>query len=318
MRMTNVGMIVRGGAALAALMMVSCLDSGGNSTAVSKQGLYGKFKVELIEQTSYSEAYASILGRVSDGPTPSTLAWTVDTASGSCSLRIPRAPFCDPGCGSAAACVADGVCQAYPHGLSVGTVTVNGIKLTSGPTSFSMNPVLNNYQVPTGSSLNYPPFAEGDVLTFSAAGADTIGGFSLSVKAIKPLVVSYDTVSFVDGQPVTLTWTPKGSAATSTVTAQVDISHHGGLKGVIDCEGPDNGQLVIPARLVSRLMALGISGFPAVELVRTASATHPDMSVELQVLSRVTRPVSIPGIVSCSGDEDCPENQTCQQDFKCQ
>jgi hypothetical protein len=38
----------------------------------------------------------------------------------------------------------------------------------------------------------------------------------------------------------------------------------------------------------------------------------------LRLESRVVRPVSIPGIVSCIEDADCPSSQTCQQDFKCQ
>ena len=45
---------------------------------------------------------------------------------------------------------------------------------------------------------------------------------------------------------------------------------------------------------------------------------HPDLNIELRIESRVMRPVSIPGIVSCVEDADCPGTQICQQDFKCQ
>jgi hypothetical protein len=130
--------------------------------------------------------------------------------------------------------------------------------------------------------------------------------------------VLYDTLPLADGQDATLLWEPKGSAGSSTVFAQVDISHHGGLKGVIECEGADDGQLVIAGSLVTQLKALGMSGFPTIELTRFVSGGHPDLNIELRLESRVVRPVSIPGIVSCVEDADCPTAQTCQQDFKCQ
>jgi hypothetical protein len=307
-----------GAAILSILFVASCLngdDSKDGGTGGKK--LYGRFKVDLAEQTSFSDPYATLIGRVSDGPSPSTLSWTETAASGSCRLLVPRAPFCDPGCGSASACVADGVCQAYPKGVDVGTVTVKGVKLKSGANTFSMNHLLFNYQPTAGSSLDFPPFAEGGTVTVSAIG-DTSGPFSLTAKGIKPLTVQYDSIPLSDGQDATLLWEPKGSAGTSTVFAQVDISHHGGLKGVIECEGPDNGQLVIAGALVTQLKALGMSGFPTVELTRFVSGGNPDLNIELRLESRVVRPVSIPGIVSCIEDADCPSSQTCQQDFKCQ
>ncbi|HEX2613324.1 MAG TPA: hypothetical protein VHO02_07010 [Fibrobacteria bacterium] len=325
MQMNHKVAAIRAILALSALPMVSCLNSGGSSGENDGpvQNLYGRFKVDLVEVftsggDTISPAYASLIGRVADGPTPSNLAWTDTDSSGVCRLRVPRAPFCDPGCGSAAVCVADNVCQAYPKGLDVGTVTVKGLKDTGGVSSFKMTPGAGlNYQVPVGTSLAFPPFTEGGTITVSAAGKDTVHAFTLSAKGMKPLKVLYDSITFVDGEPATLQWEAKGSSGTSSIFAQVDISHHGGLKGVIECEGPDNGQMVIPASLITKLKALGMAGFPVVELTRYVSGGKEGMSTELRVESRVNRPISIPGIVSCFGDEECGSGQVCEAN-KCQ
>jgi hypothetical protein len=304
---------------------MSCLSDAtssgdeGGGTGVRK-ALYGRFVVNLVEGTSFSDPFASVAGRVSDGPTPSVLAWDTTATSGACKLLVPRTPFCANSCGSAGACVDSagvGVCRAYPKGVNVGTVTLTGLRTVSGSTSVTMTPLLLNYQPTAGTSFQFPPFTEEQSVTLAATG-DTSGAFTLTAKAIKPLVPLFDSVVLQSGQPMTLQWTPKGSAATSSIHAEVDISHHGGLKGLIACEASDNGELVIAATLVDQLKALGIAGFPTVDMTRYASGTNANTNVELRVESRITRPISIPGLVSCFGDDECPNGKTCQQDFKCQ
>jgi hypothetical protein len=304
------------------IMATSCVvdDEGDAVTPIDpvKVHLHGRVQVNLVEATLFSEAYTTVLGRVNNGPTPSTLQWTQADSSGSCKLMIPRAPFCAVSCGSTAACVADGVCQDYPKALVVGSMTVNGMKTVAGPTSFVMQPLLGTYQPPATTQFVAPPFTEGDDVTISA-GTDSTGLFSLTAKAMGPLQVLYDSIVLTDNQAVTLQWTPPSAASSSTVSARFDISHHGGVKGVIECESADNGQLIVAASLVNQLKALGISGFPTVELSRhSASPVRTDMSLELRIESMVVRPISIPGLISCSGDEECPNGQTCQQDLKCQ
>jgi hypothetical protein len=312
--------LVRVAAIALAIAATGCVvgdDKAAPSTTV-KEYLYGRFHVNVVEASAISESYTTVLGRVNDNPTPSTLQWDTSAVSGVCKLLIPRAPFCAVSCGSAAACVADGVCQAYPKAVVVGPVTVQGMKTMAGPTSFVMQPLLGTYQPPAGTQFLVPPFTEGDDVSF-AAGTDSLGSFVLTAKAIRPLQVDYDSIILVDNQSVTLQWTPPTVAGHSTVSARLDISHHGGVKGVIECESADNGSLVVAAGLVDGLKALGISGFPTVELSRhSVSAARTDMSLELLVESMVVRPISIPGLVSCSGDEECPLGQTCQQDLKCQ
>src|SRR5688572_12289893 len=81
-------------AAFAAMLVLSCINEGGseNGDSTVKKYLHGRFLVNLVEETSLSYAYTSILGRVNDGPTPSTLAWDTSTTSGACKLLIPRSP----------------------------------------------------------------------------------------------------------------------------------------------------------------------------------------------------------------------------------
>ena len=107
-------------------------------------------------------------------------------------------------------------------------------------------------------------------------------------------------------------------AGKSAISVRVDISHHGGIKGAIECEGPDNGSLEIAATLVDKLKALGVSGFPKIDISRKATGTHPDVHVDLTIESTVEKSLTIPGIISCTGDDECPTGQTCKQDLKCQ
>ncbi len=74
----------------------------------------------------------------------------------------------------------------------------------------------------------------------------------------------------------------------------------------------------VPASLLDQLKALGISGFPKVEIARRAvGSTDPPAQVDLVVESMVTGLLDIPGVVSCNGDDDCPQGQTCGSDFRC-
>jgi hypothetical protein len=101
------------------------------------------------------------------------------------------------------------------------------------------------------------------------------------------------------------------------VHVELDISHHGGTKGKIECVADDNGRLEIAAELVTRLKALGIAGWPIAELTRQAKGTSPDVKVDLLLESKFVKDITIPGLVSCSDHPDCPTGQTCQVDMTC-
>ena len=101
-------------------------------------------------------------------------------------------------------------------------------------------------------------------------------------------------------------------AETARVRIVLDIAHHGGQKGEIDCEVPDTGSFSIPESLVTELVNLGVAGFPTVMISRIttgASGAAPD--VTLTVASEVERNVDT-GIASCSSDDDCPDGMTCR------
>lgn len=297
------------------LFVGSCMNDpgGGAKPPTGNQSTSGSFQVSLLE----AEGYTSVLGRVFSGPSPSSIVWKEAGKSGSCKVLTPRVPFCETPCGSAAACVEDNKCQDFPKPIGVGKVVVKGLKTKSGATSFTMDPIQKSYQPPGGVIVDFPPFAEGDAVTISAGGDTAVGAFSVSAPGITPLKVLNDTITLLDGKPINLEWTAPGNPAASTISVKVDISHHGGSKGKIECEGPDTGRLEISASLVDQLKALGVSGFPEIEITRKSAGTNPVVHVDLILESMVSKFLSIPGLISCNPGDECPAGQTCQQDLQC-
>lgn len=301
------------------LFAASCTNDpgdGGNPPAGGKSA-YGGFQVNLIAPSILSQGYTSVLGKFFDGVSPSPVGWREAGASGSCKVYTPSTPFCPASCGSEAACVKDGVCQDYADPISVGQVTVTGLTTRSGAKTFSMNIISNNYQPASDVIVAFPPFAEGDAVTFSASGDTAASAFTVSAKGIPPLTVLNDTITLEDGKPVLLRWTPPAQPSNSRISVDMDISHHGGSRGMIECEGPDTGEMEIDGGLVDQLKALGISGFPKLEIARKATGVNPEFEVELVLESRVVKYLTIPGIISCGDDPDCPDGQTCQDDLQC-
>lgn len=290
-------------------------EEGVKPTGAGKA--YGSFQVTLVEPTDITQGYTSVLGQLFDGPTPSSVNWVEAAKSGACKLLTPKVPFCPTPCGSGATCVADGQCREFPKPIVAGKVTVSGIRTKDGAPGFSMDPLNKTYQPAAGTILAFPPFAEGDAVTFSAAGDTGAAAFSISGKGIGPLQILNDSITLADGQAVSLKWTAPANPAISTISVMVDISHHGGSRGKIECEGPDNGALEIPATLVDKLKALGVSGFPKIEVYRRSVGASADVGAELVLESAVNKLLSIPGLISCGGNEDCPDGKTCQPDLQC-
>jgi hypothetical protein len=275
--------------------------------------LVGSFQVTL--RSDLGEARTDILGKVYDGPTPATTIWEKPQVDGACTLTTPRVPFCNTPCGGSSACVEDDTCLAYPTAHGVGTVTMSGIKTSDGQSSFTMTPIANNYQPTT--SVAYPPFAEGAAVTVAAAG-DFFPAFSLASKGILPLVLTSTDLELKSGQALNLTWT-KGAAGNATIHVKLDISHHGGSRGQIECDTDDSGSLAISAALISKLLDLGVAGYPTVIATRQAigATTISAGRVELVVSSVVEQAVTVDGLTSCTKDEDCDGDETCQSDLSC-
>ena len=279
---------------------------------------YGNFQVTLVAPTDFTQGYTSVLGQLYDGPTPSPVNWTETAKGGSCKLLTPKVPFCATPCGSNAACVADGQCRDFPKSIEAGKVSVTGIQIKGGTTAFSMDPINKTYQAPAGTILAFPPFTEGDAVQFSAAGDTATAAFSISAKGIGPLQILNDSITLADGKAINLKWTAPANPANSTIFVLVDVSHHGGSKGKIECEAPDNGALEIPAVLVDKLKALGISGFPKIEVTRRSVGAGASVDAQLVLESMVNKTLDIPGLISCNGDEECPDGKLCQQDLQCE
>jgi hypothetical protein len=88
--------------------------------------------------------------------------------------------------------------------------------------------------------------------------------------------------------------------------------------GKIECDCEDNGSLTIPASMLDKLKTYGISGFPKLEIARYAIDVNAFSNAKIVLESRVTMMLDIPGVISCNGDDECPEGQTCGTDFRCQ
>jgi hypothetical protein len=305
---------------VAALVLHGC---GGQTAPMPDAGeasdaALGGFVVSLVPAMTAggasAPAYTSVLGKVYDGPMPSPIVWETAEEAGGCRLLTPRVPFCTAICGGAAACVDGDRCAPYPSALNLGRVRVEGL----GSTAFDMDPVAGNYQPGAGVKLPYPPCAEGAVVQVAASGG-ALGAFSIEGRGIAPLAFD-QTPAPVTGQPLRLAWTAPGQPALSRIEVKLDISHHGGAKGQIECDVPDTGSLEIPAAQVSRLLALGVAGFPTIILTRVAAATTAVRAgvVSLQVVSAVERPVQIEGLRSCTEDSQCPPGKVCRSDLTCQ
>jgi hypothetical protein len=298
-------------------------DAGSNPSD-DADAKVGTFTLRLVPptvamgSTPASAGYTAISGKVFSGPVPEEVAWDVDVEQGGCKLLKPRVPFCDPGCDQDV-CVDDDQCAPNPKAASAGTVTLSGLKSSAGGSAeIKIEPIAASYATPSGISLAYPAFDEGAELKLSAKGADA-PAFEITSHGIAPLSLSTTTFELKSGSAFALAWQAPGKSEFSRIQVKLDISHHGGTKGKVECDVPDTGSLSVPADLVTRLLKLGSAGFPTVvvDRVSSASASTKAGSVELKVVSEIEQGVQIEGLTSCSDNADCPQGKTCQSDLSC-
>jgi len=254
---------------------------------------------------------ATIDGKVYDSPYPALTQWDTKATVGDCSLVTPRTPFCSNGCGGSAVCVATETCQPYPTMQSVGTVAVTGVHTAAGGASFNLSSTAKNYYFYTP-ALAFPPFAEAEVVRLTTSGG-VYAPVVLEAKGIAPLALTSRNPSLSASANLALTWTA-ATTGTSRISVLLDISHHGGSKGQILCDTADDGSLEVDQSLVSSLLALGATGFPWMVVTRrsTGVATIASGQLSLTVASDITENVEVPGLVSCSSSEDCPDGGACK------
>jgi len=276
----------------------------------------GSFAVTLVAATSSTDGFTSVLGRVYDGPMPDQLGWDVAASAQGCELRIPVVPFCDPSCDSSAVCTQDEGCVPYPEAQDLGTVTMIGLDASA----IEMKPIASTYQLPPAIALPSPPTDEGAAIRLESGGG-AYAPFVIEGSGIAPLSLSGPEVIPLDGaEPLLLQWAPPSDQAASRIQIKIDISHHGGLKGVIECDVDDDGEAEIGASLIEQLIGLGVAGFPTINVIRssTSSTNIEPGRVLLTVSSRVERPLEVPGVVSCNDDDECDAGQTCASNRTCE
>ena len=299
-------------------------DAGAAADGGSAVGdLLGTFAVQLVaprveNDGTTTPGYTSVLGKVYDGVTPQTVVWDVAATSGDCTLSIPHVPFCATACGSTMACVADDTCASYPTAQSVGTVHLAGVATATG-TGVDLTAVANSYQA-AGATLAYPAFAEGDAIVLTATGSAFAAAFTAASHGVATLALdNAGSLALAAATPLLLTWNAPAVQAAQTVQVTLDISHHGGSKGKIECDAADTGSLSIASVLVDQLLGLGVAGYPTIIVARAATghAAVATGHVDLVVSSEVEVAVGVPGVQSCTSDEQCTAPATCQDDLTC-
>lgn len=296
--------------------------SGSGSVPPAAPKLAGTFSLRLVpasEATEVREAVSAqtgFLGAVADGPAPVQNAWVEAQAEAGCQLFTPKAPFCDPNCGGSAVCVEDDKCAPRPTPKSVGTVKLKG----AGPSEVVMNPIgtNKNYQLPGDVELPFPPCAEGSEVTLAADGGGEFAPFELNSRCIAPLDFK-GPIKLTKGTAAALRWSAPADPKLTRMQIRLDISHHGGSRGKIECDVDDDGSLDLPAAMVTKLIELGVAGFPTIILTRNASggAAGEPKQVTLSVVESVEESVEIDGLISCTKDTQCPSPQRCQADLTC-
>ncbi len=281
--------------------LLSACSSG--SDPVVQGTLFGNALVELHPE----EEYALFSAQFYDAPTaPPAFTTKVAMNTNGCQLLTPVS--CDPGCAATEYCSVAQECVPRPTPIGAGTLHVQGL---SGMTlDVDATPPMNNYSGPT--LQPFPPCAEGADVTVAS------DKFNASIKCITPLkLTSAVPIPVTKNQPTHITWTAPGVASISRVDIELEISHHGGYKGHIECDVADTGAFDIPAPLVTALVDLGRAGFPSVKVTRHATnAATGEPSAKLTMPSLVEVAVDT-GVISCGLEgTTCPTGMTCDDNTK--
>lgn len=321
---------------------LSCDDNGGNPTVVEdpkpienpndnpdpgddpdddpdieKPKWVGVFKVSLRKNMDWQGNVignsVNVVGATADGVSPSDESWTTVMTDGDCRLVVPHKNFCEDPCGLGYVCVAENTCEAEPNRIHIGEVTMSGVKTTENTTTFSLGD--RSPYMPI-EEMAYPPFKDGDQIKLSAVGNSEldIDAFSITGKAIDPIVLKNDSIMYEDGKDITLKWEPSKNGHAS-IFFEIDISYHGGTKAKILGETEDDGSYTISAKLLDKLKTYGMAGFPRLLIYRRATFKNKAGNVELVVESEEMRYLHIPGLISCNGT--CPDGMTCGSDRVC-
>ncbi len=264
----------------------------------------GGFRITL------TDSYTTVGGSVSDGVTPSNVARELDS-DGACVLLAPTDLTCSPACSGDETCGFDETCIPAPLRYDAGTVTIDGMK-----SPVSLDPNALTFQYTSTIRDPYPAFDTGATITLSAAGGEG-APFTLQATGVSLITSSASAFTVERDKPVDILWDPDAALGDNAyVHLNFSVNRHAVTTGWIECVVPDTGAYTIPATLVTQLIDLGLSGWPEVHISRRsdASTTIDSGCVDLVVVSQVKVEIDIPGLVSCSGDDECPDGQSCSPD----
>jgi hypothetical protein len=280
--------------------------TGGSSGAGGFGVLHGDFTVEILapDPATMTPGLTSLVGMVFDEPQLRPIPLKLDSELNGCQLWVVKVVSCIPGCGSVGVCTATNQCTPYPSPRNIGTVRVQGL----GTSDLVMDGGTRNVYEPIA-FLPYPPCVEGASVLLDAQG------WSAQGRCIAPLAtIGPERIPVSRGQGTPLTWTAPGTADISRVRLSLDISQHGGKKGEIVCDIPDTGSFEIPEPLITKLVDLGLAGYPEIVASRVSTATASAQGdVRLVISSPVTRAVDT-GVTSCRDETTCAPGQACQDD----
>lgn len=299
--------------ALAPLFFFAC-EEDGTTTPKETQDYAPCMAAERVGGFSVvlDDGYTAVDGRVASGVVPSSIRDETASAGG-CRLVEGRSLSCTPACSSDQTCDVGNVCIPYPTAASVGVVTVDGL---TAP--LSMSPTSVGSYTNGATTLPHPAASVGSVVTLTAPG-DVLPGFTLTTRGVEAIAVDQTGVALVRDQAFVVTWTP-GTESSARVRMVLDLAHHGSVAASLDCDGlDDDGNFEVPASMVTRLIDIGVAGFPTLTVTRrTAAKTAIEQGcVDLTVQSSVVLPVTVDGVTSCVEDEECDNGETCQGDLTC-
>jgi hypothetical protein len=289
------------------IILVAALGGCSSGSSAADSGVQGTVFGNALVELFPADQYATFTAQFFDGPPPPVIAVEVKQQQSGCQLLTPVG--CDPVCGTAFYCSGSKQCVPRPAPIGVGTLHVEGLSGMS--LALDPTPPMNNYSGPT--LQPFPPCAEGADVTIQS---DKI---TVGIKCIAALAVTSQVpIPVTKGQPTRITWTPPGQSGISRIQISLEIAHHGGYKGQIDCDVADSGSFDIPAPLVTALVDLGLAGFPSVAVTRVSTkAPAAEPGARLTMPSKVEVEVDT-GVISCGGPTSppCPGGTTCDDDLK--
>jgi hypothetical protein len=209
------------------------VDAGPTNHRVDRAGM-----INLIE----GGGFLSVFALIQDGPErPTPIA---AAQAGECTVFVrPQPALCSPAC-TDGVCTAPGTCTPWPANVDVGAITVTGLRqpLRFVPGQFGYEPT-----PAPGKDL----FAPGAAIGVSAPGA-TGPGFSVGLTGVADLTGGPDaSLTLVDGQDTTVRWSAAGSGQ---IQLGLVVGWHGApYEALLLCEGPDDGELVVPGGLIADL-----------------------------------------------------------------